>query len=53
MLSRSWSLLAKGITISESRIKSYRFECWNGVNWTTLATGEKPMPTTIHRISRV
>jgi alpha-L-fucosidase len=36
----------------ESRIRSYRFEGWNGVNWTTLANGEKPTPTTIHRIPR-
>jgi alpha-L-fucosidase len=42
-----------GDDYSKSRIKSYRFECWNGVNWTTLANGEKPTPTTIHRISRV
>src|ERR1700752_5399800 len=38
---------------STSRVRSYRFECWNGVNWTTLANGEKPTPTTIHRIPRV
>ena len=37
----------------ESRIRSYRFECWNGVNWTTLANAEKPTPATIHRIPRV
>jgi alpha-L-fucosidase len=37
----------------EGRIRSYRFECWNGVKWTTLANGEKPTPTTIHRIPRV
>lgn len=37
----------------EGRIRSYRFECWNGVDWTTLANGEKPTPTTIHRIPRV
>jgi alpha-L-fucosidase len=45
--------VGKGDNYSESRIKSYRFEYWNGVNWTTLANGEKPAPTTIHRISRV
>lgn len=45
--------IGKADSYSESRIKSYRFECWNGVNWTTLAKGEKPTPTTIHRISRV
>src|ERR1700751_4817268 len=45
--------VGKGDNYSESRIRSYRFEYWNGVNWTTLANGEKPAPTTIHRISRV
>jgi alpha-L-fucosidase len=38
---------------SESRIRSYRFECWKGGSWTTLANGEKPTPTTIHRIPRI
>ena len=37
----------------ESRIRSYRFECWNGASWTKLISGEKPAPTTIHRIPRV
>ena len=45
--------VGKGDDYLESRIRSYRFECWNGVNWTTLAHGEKPTPTTIHRIPRV
>jgi alpha-L-fucosidase len=45
--------VGKGDDYLESRIRSYRFECWNGVNWTTLANGEKPTPTTIHRIPRV
>jgi alpha-L-fucosidase len=45
--------VGKGDDYLESRIRSYRFECWNGVNWTTLANGEKPTTTTIHRIPRV
>jgi alpha-L-fucosidase len=45
--------VGKGDDYSESRIQSYRFECWNGVNWAMLANGEKPTPTTIHRIARV
>jgi alpha-L-fucosidase len=38
---------------AESRIRSYRFECWNGTRWIRLAAGETPAPTTIHRIPRV
>jgi alpha-L-fucosidase len=45
--------VGQGDDYLESRIRSYRFECWNGVNWTTLANGEKPTTTTIHRIPRV
>jgi alpha-L-fucosidase len=37
----------------ETRVRSYRFECWNGGRWTELIAGEKPVPTTIHRIPRV
>jgi alpha-L-fucosidase len=37
----------------ESRIRSYRFECWDGASWTKLVSGEKPAFTTIHRIPRV
>lgn len=36
----------------ESRIRRYRFECWDGNTWTTLARGEIPVPVTIHRIPR-
>ncbi len=36
----------------QSRIKSYRFERWDGAAWTTLAEGATPTPTTIHRIPR-
>jgi len=45
--------VGKGDDYFESRIRSYRFECWNGVNWSTLANGENPTSTTIHRIPRV
>jgi len=37
----------------QSRIRSYRFEHWNGARWITLTGGETPAPTTIHRIPRV
>jgi alpha-L-fucosidase len=36
----------------ESRIRNYRFECWNGNSWIRLTGGEIPKPTTIHRIPR-
>jgi len=45
--------VGKGDDYSESRIRSYRFECWKGGNWIALANGGKPTPTTIHRIPRV
>jgi len=35
-----------------SRIKSYRFQRWDGANWVTLMEGGSPT-TTIHRIPRV
>jgi alpha-L-fucosidase len=38
---------------SQSRIRSYRFQYWNGGKWPTLAEGEIPAPATIHRIPRV
>jgi alpha-L-fucosidase len=37
----------------QSRIRSYRFDHWNGERWTTLTAGETPTPTTIRRIARV
>jgi alpha-L-fucosidase len=37
----------------QSRIKSYKFERWDGANWTTVAEGGVPAPTTIQRISPV
>jgi len=37
----------------QSRIRSYRFQHWNGANWITLTGGETPAPTTILRIPRV
>ena len=38
---------------TQSRIRSYRFEHWNGERWITLKAGETPEPTTIHRIPLV
>jgi len=37
----------------QSRIRSFRFERWNGTNWITLTSGETPAPATILRIPRV
>jgi alpha-L-fucosidase len=37
----------------QSRIRSYRFQHWNGAEWITLAEGCAPSPMTIRRISRV
>jgi alpha-L-fucosidase len=37
----------------QSRIRSYRFQRWDGVKWITLIGGETPAPTTILRIPRV
>jgi alpha-L-fucosidase len=37
----------------QSRIRSYRFQRWDGANWVTLVEGGSPAPTTIHRIPRV
>jgi alpha-L-fucosidase len=35
-----------------SRIRSYRFQRWDGTNWVTLVEGGSPAPTTIQRIPR-
>ena len=37
----------------QSRIRSYRFQHWNGTSWVTLTGGETPAATTIRRIPRV
>jgi alpha-L-fucosidase len=37
----------------ESRIRSYRFQSWDGTKWVTLTSGESPAPTTIVRFPRV
>jgi alpha-L-fucosidase len=37
----------------QSRIRSYRFQRWDGANWVTIAEGGAPAPTTIQRISPV
>jgi len=36
----------------ESRIKSYKFERWDGVKWVTLVEGGVPAAVTIQRVSR-
>ena len=37
----------------ESRIKSYKFQRWNGRDWTTVAEGGIPTPVAMQRIPRV
>lgn len=37
----------------ESRIKSYKFEGWNGRDWTTLIEGGVPVAASILRVPRV
>jgi alpha-L-fucosidase len=37
----------------QSRIRSFRFERWDGAGWVTLTEGGTPEPTTIVRIPRV
>jgi alpha-L-fucosidase len=37
----------------QSRIRSYRFERWDGGSWVTMTRGESPARTTILRIPRV
>lgn len=37
----------------QSRIRSYRFQHWNGEGWITLVNCRTPAATTIHRVSRV
>ena len=44
--------VGRGDDYKMSRIKSYRFRCWDGANWVTLMEGGSPT-TTIHRIPRV
>ncbi len=38
---------------AESRIASYRFECWAGGNWVEMAAGGAPTRVQIHQVSRV
>jgi alpha-L-fucosidase len=37
----------------QSRIRSYRFERWDGARWVAMTGGKTPTPTTILRIARV
>jgi alpha-L-fucosidase len=45
--------VGRGDDYPQSRIRSYRFQHWDGARWITLAGGETPAPTMIHRIPRV
>ncbi len=38
---------------AESRIASYRFECWSGGRWVEVAAGQIPARVQIHQIPRV
>jgi alpha-L-fucosidase len=37
----------------QSRIRSFRFERWDGARWVAMTEGGRPAPTTILRIERV
>jgi alpha-L-fucosidase len=37
----------------ESRLKSYRFQRWDGTTWVDLTGGDRPAPVTIRSIPRV
>jgi alpha-L-fucosidase len=45
--------VGRGDDYELSRIRSYRFQRWDGANWVTLVEGGSPTPTTIHRIPRI
>jgi alpha-L-fucosidase len=45
--------IGKWSDYAQSRIRSYRFQYWNGSGWVTLTGGNAPAPTTIHRIPRI
>jgi alpha-L-fucosidase len=45
--------VGKWSNYAQSRIRSYRFQHWDGSGWITLTRGETPAPTMIHRIPRV
>jgi alpha-L-fucosidase len=59
MKEQSFNLLSlvepvgRGDDYEVSRIRSYRFQRWDGANWVTLVEGGSPAPTSIHRIPRV
>jgi alpha-L-fucosidase len=36
----------------ESRIKSYKFQRWDGAGWSTIAEGGTPEPVTIRKVTR-
>ncbi len=37
----------------QSRIKSYKFQRWDGRQWVSIAEGGIPASVTIHRVPRV
>jgi alpha-L-fucosidase len=45
--------VGKWSNYAQSRIRSYRFQYWNGSGWITLTGGEAPASTMIHRIPRI
>lgn len=45
--------VAKWKDYAESRIASYRFECWVGGKWVEIATGQVPARVQIHQVRRV
>ena len=45
--------VGKWSNYAQSRIRSYRFQYWNGSGWVTLTGGNAPAPTTIHRTPRI
>lgn len=45
--------VGRGEDYQQLRIKSYKFQRWDGASWVTVAEGETPTPTTVRRIARV
>jgi len=46
-------LVGRSNDYQQSRIRSYRFERWDGKRWVTVAEGQTPAPTTIRRVPRL
>jgi alpha-L-fucosidase len=45
--------VGKWSNYAQSRIRSYRFQYWNGSGWIALTGGEAPASAMIHRIPRI